>query len=235
VRDDIVSRIKARRYEVLPRSAHTSVRAELRASQRGRLICAIADVVSTHGYAGTSVADVCAQAGVSRKSFYEHFSDKEACFLAAYDSGAESIYEAMLESLDGLEDWPAILDAVLATWLEVLDADIAFTRAFMIEFWAAGEPARERWKARRDRTEGLLKALHEAAAVADLSVVAVSDTLVAAVVGGVNRVVISHVIGGNPAPLISLKPELSRFIQMVLTTHEEPSTPPADAHGQHGR
>jgi AcrR family transcriptional regulator len=210
------------KIEVLPRRPHRSVRDELRASQRGRLICAMADVVAANGYAATSVADVIALAGVSRKSFYEHFADKEACYLAAYDTGAAAIYDAMLHAAEGLEDWRAILDSVFTTWLEFLAADLAFTRAYMIEFWAAGEAARERWKQRRDRTAGLLKTLHERVREEDPTVVGISDAHIAAVVGGVNRVVISRVLAGGEAPLTDLKPELLRFIRMNLASHERP-------------
>jgi AcrR family transcriptional regulator len=198
------------------------MREELRASQRGRLICAVADAVAAKGYAATSVADVIALAGVSRKVFYTHFADKEACYLASYDTGAAAIYEAMVEARAGLDDWEEILDAVFSTWLEFLEADLAFTRAYMVEFWAAGDAARERWKERRDRTAGLLRALHDGVRRGDPDVVPVSDTIVAAVVGGINRVVISHVLEGGGEPLTSLKPELLRFIKLNLATHEEP-------------
>ena len=207
------------RIEVLPRPAHTTVREELRASQRGRLICAIADCVAEQGYPETTVADVIARAGVSRRTFYEHFKDKEDCFLAAYDEGGKSTYEAMVAAAEGLEDWQEILDAVLTTWLEFLDADLAFTRAYMIEFWGAGDAARERWKARRDRTVGLMKTLHKLARKDDPSIVPVSDTVIAAVVGGVNRVLISHVLANDPRPLTTLKPELLRFIKLALASH----------------
>lgn len=207
--------------EVLPRRPPGSMREELRASQRGRLICAIADSVAAKGYAATSVADVIALAGVSRRTFYEHFEDKEACFLAAYDSGAEAIYHAMVEASDGLSGWEEILESVLSTWLEFLAADLAFTRAYMVEFWAAGDAARERWKHRRDRTAGLLKLLHEQVRAQDPAVVPVSDTLITAAVGGVNRVVISHVLANDDEPLTVLAPELLRFVKMILASHEE--------------
>ena len=113
------------------------------------------------GYPATTVADVTERAGVSRKTFYEHFQGKEDCFLAAYDTGAKAIFEAMADAAGGLEDWRETLDAVLSTWLGFLDADLAFTRAHMIEFWAAGDAARERWKQRRDRTTSLLQLLHQ--------------------------------------------------------------------------
>jgi AcrR family transcriptional regulator len=207
---------------VLPRQPVPSLRAGLRASQRGRLICAITDAVAERGYTATTVADVTERAGVSRKTFYEHFQDKEDCFLAAYDTGAKAIFEAMADAGSGLEDWRETLDAVLCTWLGFLDADLAFTRAHMIEFWAAGDAARERWKQRRDRTTALLQLLHERARAQDAKVVPVSGTVVAAVVGGVNRVVISHLLAGEKAPLASLKSELLSFIELALVARERP-------------
>lgn len=199
-----------------------SVREELRASQRGRLICAVADAVAAKGYAATTVADVLALAGVSRRTFYEHFEDKEACFLASYDAGAEAIFDAMAAAVDPTASWQETLDAVFATWLEFLDADLAFTRAYMIEFWGAGDAARGRWEKRRDRTARLLRMLHERAREEDPEILEVSDTIVTAVVGGVNRAVVSHVMSDDDAPLIELKPDLLRFIKMSLATHEEP-------------
>lgn len=207
--------------EILPRRPYGSVREELRASQRGRMICAVADAVAAKGYPATSVADIIALAGVSRRTFYEHFDDKEACFLASYDTGAQAIYDAMLASAEGIEGWEALLDAVFGTWLAFLEADLAFARAYMVEFWAAGAAARERWKQRRERTAGLLKALHERARAEDPGIVPVSDTVIAAVVGGVNRVVISRVLEESDEPLTALKPELLRFIKLSLAAHAE--------------
>ena len=142
---------------MLPRRPQTTVREELRASQRGRLICAVADCVAARGYAATSVADVIALAGVSRRTFYEHFEDKEACFLASYDTGAEAIFSAMVDAADGLEGWREILDSVLTTWLEFLEADLAFTRAYMIEVLGRRRRRPGALEERRDRTAGLLR------------------------------------------------------------------------------
>jgi AcrR family transcriptional regulator len=192
------------------------MREELRESQRGRLICAVVDTVAEKGYPATSVADVIAAAGVSRATFYAHFADKEECFLASYDEGAKAIFSAMVGSADGHATWREQLDAVLGTWLETLDADRAFTRAHMIEFWGAGDAARERWASRRSSTEGLLMRLHKRARSEEPDVEAVSETIVAAVVGGINRIAITHVLSGSPDPLVSLKPDLVRFVELTL-------------------
>ena len=85
-----------------------------------------------------------------KRKLYPDDIARVVLFLAADDSGAEAIYEAMTAAVDGLTSWEEILDSVLTTWLEFLEADIAFTRAYMIEFWGAGDAARERWKNRRD-------------------------------------------------------------------------------------
>src|SRR4051812_50221854 len=103
--------------EVLPRRPRPNMRQELRASQRGRLICAVADAVAAKGYAATSVAAVSALAGVSRKAFYEHFEDKEACFLASYDTGAEAIHAAMVAAVDDRMGWQGNLRAGFTTWV----------------------------------------------------------------------------------------------------------------------
>ena len=72
----------------------------------GRLIEAMVQTVADKGYPATTVADVVERAGVSRKTFYEQFPDREACFLAAYDAGVEYVLGRLAEAgadLDG--DW----------------------------------------------------------------------------------------------------------------------------------
>src|SRR3954465_9903368 len=76
-------------HRPLPRGPHGLERDVVLASQRGRMLGAMADAVARKTYAGTTVADGVAGAGVSRKTFYEHFRDKEECFLAGFDAGVD--------------------------------------------------------------------------------------------------------------------------------------------------
>src|SRR5882724_3806888 len=64
----------------LPSGRHGLAREAVVASQRGRLLDAMAEVVAEKGYQATTVADVVERAGVSRRTFYEQFPDREACF-----------------------------------------------------------------------------------------------------------------------------------------------------------
>ena len=77
----------------LPRRAHSLSRRTVESSQRWRLLEAMIEVTAKLGYAETSVAAVIAAAGVSRKSFYALFDDKDECFLEAYDIVSDRLIE----------------------------------------------------------------------------------------------------------------------------------------------
>ena len=68
-----------------------------KASQRPRILDAITELVAARGYAGTTVKEIAGAAGVSLSTFYEHFADKEECFLAAYEQVADELFAAIAE------------------------------------------------------------------------------------------------------------------------------------------
>src|SRR3954452_8270270 len=132
----------------LPSGRHSLSREEVLASQRGRMLDAMAGATAEKGYVHTTVGDVIKRAGVSRETFYEHFSDKEDCFIAAFDAGVGVLLTSTGDMLaDGLEpeaDGLARLDRVLATYLAVLAEQPDFARVFLVEVFAAGRRAIER-------------------------------------------------------------------------------------------
>jgi AcrR family transcriptional regulator len=94
-----------------------------------------------YGYRDASVARVVEQAGVSRATFYEHFADKEACFLAAYELAAGRI-EAALERIDGTKPAqraPELLDDLV----ENIVGDPAAARILLLEARAGGPLVRD--------------------------------------------------------------------------------------------
>jgi AcrR family transcriptional regulator len=130
---------------VLPRGRHRLTRAQVAASQRGRMLDAMAQVVAEQGYAHTTVAAVVARSGVSSKAFYEQFSDKEDCFLAAYDTGTDVLLHAMRAAFESAPADPLIrFDRALGAYLHLLATETAFARTFLIEVYAAGPQALER-------------------------------------------------------------------------------------------
>jgi AcrR family transcriptional regulator len=149
---------------VLPRGRHAAPRHVVEASQRTRLLEGMAAAVAEKGYAGASVADVIARAGVSRKTFYEHFANKEACFLAAYGLGVELLMDAIEDAVAGAEDDPvAAADAGVRAYLATLATRPDFARAYLIEVLAAGPAALEERGRVLERFAGQLRVVAERA------------------------------------------------------------------------
>ena len=132
----------------LPRGRHRLTREEVMASQRGRMLDAIAQAVAEKGYARTSVADVISRAGVSRETFYQQFADKEDCFLAAFELSVEVMQQTMADALLGQPADPlARYDRAMRAYLDLLAREGALARVFLVDVYAAGPGALKR---RRD-------------------------------------------------------------------------------------
>jgi AcrR family transcriptional regulator len=118
-------------------------------SDRERLLEAMVKVAAAKGYEATTVADVVEYAGVPRETFDAMFEDKEACFLEAYDA----IFDVLLahaatafEAAAG-EPWPERIAAMLRALVELLSMEADIARMAMVEVTAAGDDARERYRA----------------------------------------------------------------------------------------
>jgi AcrR family transcriptional regulator len=127
--------------------------------QRARILGAMTEVASERGAANVTVAHVVARSGVSRRTFYELFEDREACFLAAFDDAAARIaaevvpaYEAQKRPLSRAS-WREGIRAALAELLEFLDEEPEVGRLCIVESLAAGPRALER----RARVVALVK------------------------------------------------------------------------------
>jgi AcrR family transcriptional regulator len=130
-----------------PRGRHGLPPEVIARSQRDRLLEATMGVVASKGYAATTVADLTKQAGVSRTTFYELFADKEACFLAAYDSAADSLVRRISSAYEGEQRWPDRVRAGLATLLEALAAEPGQARLALVDVASAGPAAQRRLRA----------------------------------------------------------------------------------------
>src|ERR1700704_3648295 len=106
----------------LPKGRHGLSREFVAGNQRERLLDAIANVVAEKGYAATRVVDITHYAGVSRKTFYELFVDKEDCFLAAYDAITALLMDKMARALEAVADesWEAKVHALVGEFLAFL-------------------------------------------------------------------------------------------------------------------
>jgi AcrR family transcriptional regulator len=187
----------------LPRGRHELSRAQVAASQRGRMLRAVADAMTELGYVNTSVAEIIKRAGVSRETFYEQFASKQECFAAALEATMDNLGAVMTTSLGSHGTPLARFDRALAAYLDALAADPATARLFLIETYAAGpEVMRRRLELQQLFVDGIAGVF--GATAADRFV---CEALVAAVVGMVTgRMVHDDVAGLRElrAPLVEL-------------------------------
>jgi AcrR family transcriptional regulator len=180
---------------VLPRGRHAAPRAVVAESQRERLLVAMADATAAKGYANVAVADVIERAGVSRRSFYEHFANKEECFLAAYDAGVEVLLRAIGEAEEAAGGPLEGARAGTEVYLQLLADNPAFARTFLIEVLGAGPAALERRDAVHQRFADRLAEAH--AAIAEQlgqSASPPSPAIFRAAVGAIHELVLDRLL-----------------------------------------
>src|ERR1039457_4029490 len=81
--------------------------------QRARLLDATFSVVSEDGYRRMTARSVSGRAGVSNKTFYDLFSDREDCFLGAFDHAVEELAAVVLPAWEGEQEWATAIRAGL--------------------------------------------------------------------------------------------------------------------------
>lgn len=134
-----------------PRGRHRLPPEVVARSQRERLLDAAFHVVAEKGYAATTVADLTREAGISRTTFYEMFADKEACFLAAYDSAVDILVRRVETAFEAQDSWPERVQAGLEVLLESLAAEPKVARLALVDVGAAGPAAQRRYRAALQR------------------------------------------------------------------------------------
>ena len=110
-------------------------------SQRERILYATAEVMMAKGYARATVADIVAQAGVSRDVFYEHFSDKQHAFLEAQQHPTQHVLDACSAAYFSAREWPERVWRCLGTLLGLIAANPAIAHLRLVECYAAGPVA----------------------------------------------------------------------------------------------
>jgi AcrR family transcriptional regulator len=112
--------------------------------QRARIISAMVEVVAERGLARATVAHVVVRSGVSRRTFYELFDDREDCFLAAFDEAVGRATVRVVPAFGEGTGWLEQLCRGLRALLEFLDDEPALGRLAIVDALGVGPLALER-------------------------------------------------------------------------------------------
>ena len=117
----------------LPGGHHGLSREQIADSQRERLLAAIAQAVAENGYRATTITQVVKLASVSTRDFYELYSGKEECFLAAFDALRDHLEDLIRAAVAEQVDWPHQTIAALRAGLEFFAAEPDLARLCLLE------------------------------------------------------------------------------------------------------
>jgi AcrR family transcriptional regulator/DNA-binding MarR family transcriptional regulator len=112
--------------------------------QRARMIAALIEVTGERGVGGLTVAHIVARSGVSRRTFYELFADRDDCFLAAFDLVVERAAQRVLPVYEVPGAWRERIRAGLGALLEFLEDEPGMGALCIVETLGAGPAALER-------------------------------------------------------------------------------------------
>lgn len=203
----------------LPSGKHGLPRRVVEAHQRERILDGMTQAVCELGYARTTIADIVLFARLSRRTFYTFFSDKEECFIAAYDRGIARIAERVTAAAGAHERAGEQLSEGIAAFIELIAGEPCLARLCLVEVVAAGPAALERREqVIRAFCRGMLEIARAHDTAEDIEVAPATAELV---VGGLLQIVNARVVRGEVDSLRTELPELLYCALVPFCGHRE--------------
>jgi AcrR family transcriptional regulator len=213
VADPPLSQSETDKTTSLPRGPHALPQDVVAAHQRERLLDAAAAAIAEEGYAELTVRDVIDRAGVSRRTFYQLFRDKNDCVFSAHERAFDRLSKVIVDACRMELTWPERVAAAIAAALafavdspqEAQLVVVACNTASEPKLASRGHDAHEKLADLLRAGRGQVDGAHMPPALTDQAVVGAAM----AVVGG-------RLLGGESATLLELVPDLT---QVVLTPY----------------
>ncbi|MEJ5989171.1 TetR/AcrR family transcriptional regulator [Ramlibacter sp. PS3R-8] len=174
---------------------------------RSRLLQGMAQAVAVKGYGDTTIADVVSQAGVSRRTFYEHFSGKAECLVALYEAASHNALRVLREAIDPSHGWEQQVDRAIGAYLQCMAGNLVLMRTLFVEILALGPVG---LAARRRVNQEIADYM-----VAVVNAPHVTPGLAMAVVGGIHELVLQAIEDGKVDELPDLTATAAALVKAI--------------------
>jgi AcrR family transcriptional regulator len=178
--------------------------ADVARHQKARLQGAMVEAVARHGYAGTTLRELVALAGVSKSTFYEHFESKQDCFLSTFDKIVADLSVSVSEAFGSGDAFRPRLVAALRAFMDLAVAEPSAAALTAVESLTLGTAG----VAHRERASEGFEALVQQSFDHSPSKIEVSPVTVRAIVAGIRGVTYRRLRAGEPEQLPGLVEEL---------------------------
>ncbi len=186
-------------------------------NQRWRLMAAMLACVAERGYVRTTLGNVTQLSGVSRTSFYNHFANKEACFLATVDAAVDFATTVVTDAYDRHDNIDDRLAAAFGALARGVAAQPAAARVGFLEVYVAGWTAVEHASVATTRLERLIRPSFEQSPLH----AGLPPAIPKGIVGGLHKVIFTHLRLGREAELPELAPALAAW----ASSYRDPGVP----------
>ncbi|QDL37502.1 TetR/AcrR family transcriptional regulator [Rhodoferax sediminis] len=185
----------------------------LASEHRHRLLEGLAQAVAEKGYADVTIADIVREAGVSRRTFYEHFAGKPQALIALFEAASRNALQVLRAAIDSERDWQAQVEQAMTAYLGCLAQNPVLLRTLFIDILGLGAPG----LAARRRVNGEIARFMGSVINAGQATPVLDDDMAMAVVGGIHELVLQAI---EQERLVAALPELAdltgRLVRAVV-------------------
>jgi AcrR family transcriptional regulator len=157
----VARRIESRAEELdTARRLGKAARPSREAAQRSLLLAAMTEAAAAKGYKACRVEDVLERSGLSRSSFYLHFTDKAECFMAAFEVAVGGLLTAASEAAESAAEPESRIWAGVSGVVDRLGEGPAAAQLALVEIRTAGAEGQKRFEAACKRFASLMAGGH---------------------------------------------------------------------------
>lgn len=181
------------RAQVAEQAAHPDAAPEF----RRRLLDGLAACIEERGYRETTVADIVRSARTSKRTFYDHFSTKEECFVELLTANNEELVDTVRAAVDPDAGWQDQVRQAVSAYVDTIDANPAVTLSWIRELPALGEAARPMLRRGFGRLAAMIVELSTGPGFRRAGLAPLSPTVAVILVGGLRELTAQTVEDGS--------------------------------------
>lgn len=182
---------------------------------RRRLLDAMATSCASKGFAATTIADLAADARVSKRTFYEHFESKADCFIALYESASARALSVLKEQVDVSRDWHEQVERALSAYFQALAISPILMRTLFVEILGLGaEGLAARRRVNQELADFIVAVSRQCPGMKPEATVTESDAT--GLVGALNELILKAIEDDRVDHLSELIAPSARLVRIVI-------------------
>ena len=164
---------------------------------RQRLLAGMAVAIRECGFRDATVADVVRHARTSRRTFYEHFPSKQACYIALLREANAAMARQIAVAVDQRAPWDVQVRQAIEAWIAVAQSDLALTMSWIRDLPSLGSDARHLQREWLEAFVVLVKDLTDTPELCAVGVAPPSRQLMIMLLGGLRELIATTVEDGG--------------------------------------